>query len=147
MYYIKIMSREKEMKNWMKEAYEAGKESKDQSLEEIVYSDAYPEWMFTDFNASVFFEAGRQGYDPPQYATGWRYGDVPASGRSMNYQSGCLEKGVSVMQLEGQDKVKTLAELRGSFDDRPKVRIGGWVNPIDVGGDGEPLLLACAKLV
>lgn len=131
------------MKPWMKKAYELGQKTSELSYDEIVYGDLAPQWCFDDFEANVFFESGRQGYRFPIYTNGWRYGNIPECGRSFNYREGRLEKGVSVMQLEGQDKVKNLAELRGSFDNRPIVKISGYINPIDVGGDGEPLLVCC----
>lgn len=133
-------------KRWMTIAYETGIKTADKTYEEIVYGDLAPEWVFDDSDANEFFQAGRNGADFPVYATGWRYGDIPESGRSHNYREGRNERGVSVMQLDGEKKVKTLAEIRGSFDNRPVVYVGGWVNPLDVGGDGEPLLLAAEKI-
>ena len=50
------------------------------------------------------------------------------------------------MQLDGEDKVLTFAELRGSFDSRPKVRVQGYRNPLDDGGDGEPLLIGAVAI-
>ncbi|MCZ6507095.1 MAG: hypothetical protein O7A04_03465 [Acidobacteria bacterium] len=125
-------------------AYDAGKATAGRSIDDIVYGDLAPEWIFEDFTANQFFEIGRQGYNLPDLVYGWRYGDVPECSRSRNYREGRLEDGVSVMQLDGEDKIKTLSELRGSFDNRPKIRVSGYRNPLDDGGDGEPLLLACS---
>lgn len=126
----------------MRRAHELGRATADKSYEEIVYGELVPGWVFEDHACNVCFEAGRQGLGFPRYATGWRYGDIPTGERSHNYREQATEAGLSVMQLDGEDKVKTLAELRGSFDSRPIVRVGGWVHPYEVGGDGEPLLLA-----
>jgi len=127
----------------MRTAYEAGKATAEYSYDDIIYGDMAPSWIFENQDANEFFEAGRNGYEMPEHVTGWRYGPVPESGRSNNYRDGRLERGVSVMQLEGAAKVKTLAELH-SLSSRKKVRVAGYLNPNDVGGDGEPLLL-CAE--
>lgn len=131
---------------WQRRSYDAGAATAERTYEEIIYGDLAPAWIFDCFDANAFFEAGRQGYDFPEYRTGWRYGDIPETGRSHNFREGAGEAGVSVMQLDGEKKIKTLAEARGSFNRRPKIRVGGWVNPCDVGGDGEPLLLAARVL-
>jgi len=123
-------------------AYNLGKQTADKSYTDICYSGDVPEWVFDDTDANEFFEAGRAGYELPTYGTGWRYGAIPESGRSYNYRDDRLERGVSVMQLDGGEKIKTLAELN-SLSTRPIVRVSGYVNPSDCGGDGEPLLIAC----
>ena len=130
----------------LRAAHEAGSHTAHHTYEEIIYGDLVPSWMWDDHAASVCFEAGRRGLDFPVYATGWRYGSIPASGCSHNYREGAAEAGLSVMQLDGGEKVKTLAELRGSFASRPVVRVAGWVHPYEVGGDGEPLLIGAVEL-
>jgi len=128
-----------------RKAYEAGRSTSSLSYNDIVYGELVPSWVFEDFAMNELFEMGRQGHDFPEIVSGWRYGDIPESGRSYNYATQEAEAGVSMMQLDGQEKIKTLAELRGSFDSRPKVRVTGFLNPLDVGGDGEPLII-CARI-
>ena len=136
----------KHLESYLAESYLAGVRTAELPLEDIIYGDLAPSWIWDDPDAIQFFETGRQGYDAPQYRTGWRYGDIPDGGHSYNHREGCAEAGVSVMQLDGEPKISCLAEARGSFDSRPKIRVGGWLNPCALGGDGEPLLLAAHKL-
>ncbi len=133
------------MKEHLAKSYETGKATADRTINEIVYGELAPSWMFDDFASYQFFEAGRQGHPIPAYRTGWRYGDIPVSGQSRNYREEKAEAGVSVMQLDGDDKVKTLSELR-SLTSRPVILVGGYVNPLEVGGDGEPLLLDAERI-
>lgn len=131
------------IKKWMTDSYESGKSTAALSYNDIIYGDLAPSWIFNDFDANELFEIGRQGHEFPEIASGWRYGNIPESGRSYNYREQVAERGVSMMQLDGKDKMKTLAEMRGSFDNRPKINVIGLLNPLEVGGDGEPLIL-CA---
>ncbi len=100
--------------------------------------------MFDDFEAGVWFEAGRQGAPAPTWTTAWRYGEIPEGGQSKNYRDNQLERGVSVMAIDGEPPVKTLSEF--GIRHRRVVCVGGWLNPLDVGGDGEPLLISAQKI-
>jgi len=132
-------------KKWMREAYELGRKTADLDEEYIVVNKLVPNWVWYDHDAEMFFKAGREGYNFPEYRTGWRYGDIPETSRSYNHRENTGELGLSVMQLDGDEKIKTLSELN-SLRNRPKVRVGGFVLPFEVGGDGEPLLI-CAERI
>lgn len=138
---IKLLAQEKP---WMREAYDYGKATKDYDIYDIVYKELAPSWIFDTFETNEFFEIGRQDFPFPEYVTGWRYGHIPSSGRSTNYRDNKLEKGVSVMALDGDPKVKTLSEF--GISHRIIVHIGGFLNPLDIGGDGEPLLLSAKEI-
>jgi tRNA nucleotidyltransferase/poly(A) polymerase len=125
-------------KQWMHDAYEAGKRTADRSYEEIVYGELAP-GVFDDHESNVFFEAGRRGLPFPQFVCGWRYGSIPFGGRSFNHREGVAEVGLSVMGLEGEEDIKTISKF--GVQHRPRVRVCGWLHPYEVGGDGEPLLL------
>jgi hypothetical protein len=126
-------------------AYRMGQETAGKSYDEIVYGDLVPSWVFDSHGYNVFFEAGRRGAQYPQYITGWRYGNIPECGQSHNYRDNIAEAGVSLMQVDGYDKIKTLSEL-GGINDRPVIRVGGYLHPFEVGGDGEPLIVFAKEI-
>ena len=93
----------------------------------------------------ISFVAGQKNLPKPHIVTGWRYGNIPASGRSFNHRDGFCEQGVSVMATdeddETQDKISAFfVEISG----KPKIKITGYLNTISKGSDGEPLLVNCS---
>lgn len=87
---------------------------------------------------------GREGgtWDFPE-VTGWRYGDIPINGKSTNYRDECCERGVSLVQIDGEDETKSFATLGAAG--RPKVRVRGYLLPWR-GSDGEPLVTGAQKI-
>jgi len=129
---------------WARRAYTAGVATREKSYEDIIYGDLAPGVNFDHFETNVWFEAGREGCKMPQWRTGWRYGDIPEGGRSKNYRDNTLEQGVSLMAIDGQPPIKTLSEF--GVKHRPIICVAGWENPLEVGGDGEPLLIGARRI-
>lgn len=77
---------------------------------------------------------------------GWRYGDIPAEGRSYNHRDNEPEDGVSLMELEegtrSQDEISAMFIEAGN---RPVVWCEGYLLP-HRGSDGEPLILGARKI-
>lgn len=128
---------------YCKAAYKLGRKHIDLSYYDETVTADFDRYHVDAWDVEwLFYEIGKEGSVFPVYVTGWRYGDIPEGGRSYNHREDCQEKGCSMMQIDGQGRCKSsLAELRGSFDNRPIVRVGGWLHPTEVGGDSEPLLL------
>jgi len=93
---------------------------------------------------AAFFVEGFRERPLPRWVTGWRYGDIPASGVSTNYRDNRSEGGVSMMQLDGDDEQTdgTFALFNGGRD---RVRVGGWLIE-ERGADGEPLIVGAVAL-
>lgn len=89
-----------------------------------------------------FFNAGVRG-DDPEYKLAIRFGDIPNSGRSKNWSTGELERGVSVVDFlnEKTQNGNTVYDVIYGIQGTDKIIVGGWDFGI-FGSDGEPLLIA-----
>lgn len=137
----------------MVRAYEAGRAARQASgltnarkiqsahiygqLDCVAYDDA---WEMRDA-LHACYQAGVHGADMPRWVRGWRFGSVPASGRSRNHRDNVTEQGVSVMGVDGAED-----ETDGTFAlfndvDRERVTVEGWLVTHARGSDGEPLLV------
>lgn len=89
----------------------------------------------------ALFHSGWIGREP-EYRTGYRYGDIPESGYSMNWAEGTREEGVSLISFEDS---KSIYDVTLGYQGFKKIKVGG----LYIGGsgsDGEPLLLNAVKL-
>lgn len=95
---------------------------------------------------NVFFEAGFYGFEP-QWRQGYRYGEIPESGYSVNWGTGEREKGVSCVCLIGgkNENAKSIYDTIYGLQDTKKILIEGWYLG-NSGSDGEPLLHNAVKL-
>lgn len=89
-----------------------------------------------------FFNAGVRG-DDPEYKLAIRFGDIPNSGKSKNWATGELERGVSVVDFlnEKTQNGNTVYDVIYGIQGTDKIIVGGWDFGI-FGSDGEPLLIA-----
>jgi len=104
------------------------------SIIECVYDDAYDDTMSAP--ESIAWTMGFEGRNLVE-VSGWRFGYLPESGRSVNYASGEYERGVSLMALDGDEYVPAVAAI--AISDRPVVRVRGYLS--GYGADGEPLVI------
>jgi hypothetical protein len=133
-------------------AYDFGREvaQKNIDITELAYGmhgedmmemfDAY----MTHHETATFFDLGYDG-EELQYVTGWRYGEIPENGRSINFRDQKYEKGVSLMAIDGEEPTAAarLYEVFNSQGKR-KIRVGGWL--VGRGGDGEPLVILAEEI-
>jgi len=124
------------------DVYQTAVRTKDMSIEEIVYGDEVPEWIWDSPVFRTAFESGRNGDPMLTYVSGWRYGDIPESGYSYNYREQQLEPGLSLMALTGEPPVKSLMT---GVQGRPIRWVEGWLIT-EPGGEGESLIVG-AKYV
>jgi hypothetical protein len=90
-------------------------------------------------------EAGFTGKEMPRLVTGWRYGNIPSCGYSYNYADDRPEGGVSLMETDcGLKTADALSALFISAN-RPVVKVEGWLNTVERGSDGEPLVMWAEK--
>ena len=133
-------------------AYDFGREvaQKNIDITELAYG-MHGEDMREMFDAimmshetSTLFDLGYDG-EELQYVTGWRYGDIPVDGRSINFLDQKYEKGVSLMAIDGEEPTAAarLYEMFNSWGKR-KIRVGGWL--VGRGGDGEPLVILAEEI-
>lgn len=118
-----------------------GQVRRNRAIEEAYYgTGAYP-----DDVEAAFFNAGLTNKEQPKYVFGWRYGDIPQSGRSYNFRDSRHEMGTSLMQIDGEanntDGTFEMFNGRG----RKKVRVGGWLID-EFGSDGEPLVVGPERI-
>lgn len=92
----------------------------------------------------LFYEAGTRGGSMPVYVVGWRYGSLPAGGRSTNFRDGHAEPGVSLMAVGELGTVDNDGTFALFNDGRPIVRVGGWF--AGRGSDGEPCVVGAVEL-
>lgn len=127
------------------EAYEIGKEYKESGLTDYDFAKSYD----IDDNDYVFFMMGYRGIEKPVEATGWRYGKFTEYGHSKNYQSGKMEKGISLMEVfvdgVSMDKASVASEIF-RLDTDEKVQVKGYWTPDFWGSDGEPLMLMARRV-
>ena len=88
-----------------------------------------------------FFAIGFDGYDYPQYVTGYRYGHIPQGGQSYNYRDDVSERGVSIVAVNDGAMTQDMVSLAFVQCGRPVVTVTGYLHPGATGSDGEPLLL------
>lgn len=91
----------------------------------------------------LHWEAGFLGLDKPKYVTATRIGEIPPDGRSFNFADQRFERGVSVLNVDGQKRSDI-----GTFDmfnDGKKITIEGYLHH-SVGSDGEPLIVGAKKV-
>jgi hypothetical protein len=112
------------------------------SPKSTIRDDKYQSQMGFDFPEFVAFQAGIEGKEKPYWISGWRYGLISDSMRSKNFAESVLESGVSVMALSnGLSTPDVGFELFGMSGNSTKYFVSGFLNTIETGGDGEPLLL------
>ena len=107
-----------------------------------------PDFASVPFNDPVlgaFVSAGMAGREMPPFVTGWRYGEVPAGGRSTNFREGAAERGVSVMHIDmpGFQPSEAMGTYE-AFNEREKVYVSGFL--VGKGADGEPILVGVKKI-
>lgn len=93
------------------------------------------------------WSAWRIGFadDELEVIYGYRYGEIPACGRSRNHATGDMEWGVSLMDtLEGWGCTNMMRMDAIALDDRGIVWIRGYF--AGCGSDGEPLVFAAQKM-
>ena len=95
-----------------------------------------------DSSDNLFFDAGITGYTP-EWRVGYRYGEIPADGKSTNWATGEQERGVSCTALDN-DKPSIYDHIYG-LQDIKKIKIAGWYTGAH-GSDGEPLLINPIKV-
>jgi hypothetical protein len=117
----------------------------DQKVEEIVG------WNFHGVKA-LFFRSGFKGYEMPQWVKGWRYGNIPECGFSMNYKENTPEDGISMMEvtLNNGEILAVKDEISKLFiigNNRSVVKCEGWLNTCAKGSDGESLLVGAEEII
>jgi len=128
-------------------AYKKGISLQDESWEDIIYQEMVPDSYFLDDELYLFFSAGYYRLPMPSWVKGWRYGEVPASGRSTNFRDGHAEAGVSAMEVTKHGETySTQDEVSAMFLTGEVIEIEGWLH-YKRGSDGEPLLVACRELI
>lgn len=94
-----------------------------------------------DYSNGLFFHAGFVGREP-EWRIGFRYGEIPEAGRSVNHAENRWESGVSCICLD--DDHDSIYDVTLGYQGIEKIKIEGWY----IGGsgsDGEPLLIDCVK--
>jgi hypothetical protein len=86
----------------------------------------------------LFWEAGFMGEKIPRWVKAVRIGQIPKDGRSYNFADQSFERGVSALNIVGEDR--TDIGTYDLFNDGERVLIEGWLH-YKKGADGEPLLL------
>ena len=124
-------------------AYNKGVELQNTDLNTIIYGRLAPSCYFDDFTLNFFFDCGYYGCDFPEYVSGWRYGNIPESGRSYNYRDQKPEHGISVMEIYGIENsdIDKVSLMFISTQNRNVVKVAGYLNPLKFGSDGEYLLV------
>lgn len=84
------------------------------------------------------YDLGREGIeiDFENIVVAERYGELPKRGVSYNYRDDYKEKGVSAVNIKGEEPVGSYIW----FTDNVKIEFEGILLPVK-GSDGEPLLL------
>jgi hypothetical protein len=131
----------------MLDAYQRGQELAEKSYEDIIYGDLAPDSYFFNDVLNLFFEAGKSGRTIPPYVTGWRYGNIPACGKSYNYRDQRPEPGVSLMAIDGDEMQPTdgISIMFIAAQNRPVVKVSGWLH-FKRGSDGEPCLVSATEI-
>lgn len=133
-----------------KQMFEAGKKYGDSDSGFNQFYDEDPdlaEYYVYNSNLQRWYYAGARD-EMPEYRLAIRYGDIPEGGRSRNWATGELERGVSAVDFltdKTQGK-QTIYDAIYGIQDATKNIIGGWDFGI-FGSDGEPLLVGAKNVV
>lgn len=133
-----------------KQMFEAGKKYGDSDSGFNQFFDEDPdlaEYYVYNSNLQRWYYAGARD-EMPEYRLAIRYGDIPEEGRSRNWATGELERGVSAVDFltdKTQGK-QTIYDAIYGIQDTTKNIIGGWDFGI-FGSDGEPLLVGAKNIV
>lgn len=133
-----------------KRMYELGKKAREyaDTIRELCYIwDLEKIEEIANDKDERFFMAGFEGF-VPRYVKAVRYGEIPTSGRSTNWATGQLEKGVSCVKIVKDDSDindSSVYSVIYGLQGMKKILIEGWYCG-DRGADGEPLLVHCKKI-
>ena len=133
-----------------KQMFEAGKRygDSDSGFNQFFAEDPdLGEYYVYNSNLQRWYYAGARD-EMPEYRLAIRYGDIPEEGRSRNWATGELERGVSAVDFltdKTQGK-QTIYDAIYGIQDATKNIIGGWDFGI-FGSDGEPLLVGATNVV
>lgn len=156
---MKIQGAHKMTNKWIESAIATGRkirivmEREDWDMHELMN-----EWAHGDIAQEIgaypnhcdwewwgMMEAVAKGWEP-RIVRGWRYGEIPADGRSFNYRDNEPEDGVSLMELEdGCGSQDAISAMFIEAQDRPIVWCEGYLLP-HRGSDGEPLICGARKI-
>lgn len=132
----------------VKNAYDKGKADKEKYGNDI--ESAVGKWHNTATSIeSTAWQMGFDGEDLKE-VTGWRYGNIPEGGRSVNHEDQSFEKGVSLMRLDGEKEKKTnqlkVAEMIFSSGKQrgKEIHVKGYLS--GRGADGEPLIIGAERI-
>ena len=128
------------MKYEIEKAYKAGKKAAEKynSFDEAVMcSNDLDDWFVYPVE-TIALGLGFDGKEL-EYVNGWRYGDIPESGRSWNHMDDEYENGVSLIALDDEEKEGITSITEMFLKDRPVVRVGGYYSGRGI--DGEPLVI------
>lgn len=136
------------------EAYELGQQLRKEydDIRDMFLDERAENLIGWDFNGnrSMFLQAGFYGTEIPTWVRGWRYGNIPAEGRSKNYKDDKMEEGISMMEVTlNGETIRTKDEISALFivaDKRKVVECEGWLNTFAKGSDGEPLLFGAKEI-
>ena len=95
----------------------------------------------------AFFHAGFIDRKP-EWVEAIRYGEIPASGYSINWADGSAEPGVSCVKIirnEEDENIDSVYDVTLGWQGREKIRVAGWWLGLS-GSDGEPCLLGAVKV-
>lgn len=145
---------------WIENAIATGKkihairEDRDMEMSEIMDEWAYgdlaqeigPYPNHCDIEWWTMMEAAAKGWNCRK-VRGWRYGEIPAEGRSYNHRDNEPEDGVSLMELEDGccGSRDAISAMFIEAESRPVVWCEGYLLP-HRGSDGEPLILGARKI-
>lgn len=87
----------------------------------------------------IAYEYGRRGIDLSDCddVSGYRYGNIPDGGLSINHRDHESERGLSLAAIDGCEENWIVIFLL----ERPKIKVSGLLLP-KTGAEGEPLILA-----
>lgn len=136
------------LQKYIDDAYSQGVVARRMGLtsgeEAMHYEQFWNAFQNYDIPERESFEAGLRGAEKPYWVNGWRYGDIPSGGYSMNFAEGRPERGISVM---GTDDGRTTGDPGFEMFTRNReiIYVSGFVNTTSTGSDGEPLLMWARK--
>ena len=128
----------------LNEAYEMGVSARKtgKSLKELIWDGEIEGWVFEDRAANLFFEAGFEGKNKPEFVTAFRFGQF--NSKSYNFRDNRPEAGVSVFAIKGKPIDSTVwATSELFFSNKPIYKVLGWLVEGKLGSDGEPLVVPC----
>ncbi|MDL2257599.1 hypothetical protein LJC42_00370 [Eubacteriales bacterium OttesenSCG-928-K08] len=128
---------------WFNLGIEMAKECS--SIDEAFYymdNELANEMNYGTYSNGKFFVAGFKGHTP-EWREAYRYGEIPESGRSINYAENKWESGVSVIKLDMD--VPSIYDVTLGWQGIEKIKVAGWYFG-DSGSDGEALLVDAVKV-